>query len=170
MDSSGKWRATEQHGPATIEVWRTCWEVFAAAAICIGIAQPAVLMRYAKKFEERVCRYERAWHICLKAEERCRTEFWGNERRRQARFAEAHPTLSSIDRDMPWNSVIKEAADNLEYWTQELQEPAFIFMASRQEGRHRLGHSSSANKVMARTNRKEKERRAHTRGGATDAM
>ena len=87
---------------------------FSVVAICIGIAQPAVLTKYARRFEERVARYDRAWHLCLKAEERCRSEFWGNERRRQARFAEADPTLSSVEKDMPWNSVIKEAADNLE--------------------------------------------------------
>ena len=101
MDCSGKRRATEQHGPATIEIWRSCWEVFAVAAISIGIAHPAVLARYARRFEERVARYNRAWHICIKADERCRSEHWGAERRRQARFAEAHPVLTAMDTTMP---------------------------------------------------------------------
>ena len=41
MDTSGKWRAVEQGGPANLEVWRACWETFTVAALSIGIATPA---------------------------------------------------------------------------------------------------------------------------------
>ena len=41
--------------------------------------------------------------------------------------------MSFVEKDMQWNSVIKEAVDNLEYWTQELQEPALLFLSARGE-------------------------------------
>ena len=131
QDTSGKWRAVEQHGPANIEVWRTCWETFSVAAISLRIAKPAVLARYAQKFEERCSRYTRAWHLCVKADDRCRAEFWQSERRRQDRFHGSHPDLSAIDPLMPWNHVIKESAENLEFWLHELQEPALMYSQVR---------------------------------------
>ena len=91
----------------------------------------ATLARYALKFEERATRYSRAWHLCVKADDRCRSEFWPAERRRQLRFHEAHPQMSALDAEKPWNTVIRESTDNLEYWLQELQEPAMIYSSLR---------------------------------------
>ena len=101
------------------------------AAISLGIAQLATLPRYAFKFEERAARYNRAWHLCVKADERCRSEFWATEKRRQTRFAEARPTMTAVDVSMPWNTVIKESTDCLDFWLHELQEPALMYTAVR---------------------------------------
>ena len=94
LDAIGKWRVVEQRGPPTIEVWRPCWEVFAQVAISSSIAQPGALTRFALKFEERANKYSKAWHMCFKADELCRSEFWTSERRRQIRFQEARAELS----------------------------------------------------------------------------
>ena len=123
----------EQHGPPNLEAWRACWETFTVAAVALRIARPAALSRYAQKFEERCHRYHRAWHLCVRADDRCRAEFWLSERRRQARFSDAHPSLSAVDQVMPWDSVIREAADNLEFWLSELQEPALLYTQAREE-------------------------------------
>ena len=64
MDPSGRWHATEQPGPASIEAWRECWSVYSTVAIMLNIATPATLNRYARRFEERAGRYPRAWHMC----------------------------------------------------------------------------------------------------------
>ena len=133
QDTTGKWRAVEQVGPPNIEVWRQCWETFTVAAVTLKIARPAALARYAQKFEERCTRYSRAWHLCVRADNRCRAEFWTAERRRQQRFAEAHPDLAAVDATMPWNSVIKESADNVEFWLNELQEPALLYGQARED-------------------------------------
>ena len=133
QDSTGKWRAVEQPGPPNIESWRQCWETFTVAAVTLRIARPAVLARYAQKFEERCARYHRSWHLCVRADDRCRAEFWTSERRRQQRFSEAHPAMSAVEVDMPWNSVIKESADNLEFWLNELQEPALLYTQMRDD-------------------------------------
>ena len=56
-----------------------------------------------------------------------------SERRRQQRFSEAHPAFTAVDGDMPWNSVIRESADNVEFWLNELQEPALLYTQIREE-------------------------------------
>ena len=132
-DTSGKWRAVEQPGPPNQEAWRMCWETFAVGAISLKIAKPAVLARYAQKSEERCNRYCRAWHLCVRADDKCRAEFWLSERKRQQRFTEAHPNLSAVDAAMPWNFVIKESADSLEHWLHELQEPALLYAQVRDD-------------------------------------
>ena len=70
MDTSGKWRAVGQNGPANLEVWRSCWDTFAVAAVSLDIANAAVLVRYARRLEERCNRYAGAWHLCVKADEK----------------------------------------------------------------------------------------------------
>ena len=131
MNSEGKWRASEVPGPATVEQWRACWDVFAVAAISLDVISPAVLARYAKRFEERCARYPLSWHVCARAEDRCRSEWMEAERRRQDRFASEHPHMAVFDASKPWNSVFREAADSMEYWNQELQEPAMLYAATR---------------------------------------
>ena len=39
--------------------------------------------------------------------------------------------MSALDAEKPWNTVIRESTDNLEYWLQELQEPAMIYSSLR---------------------------------------
>ena len=41
--------------------------------------------------------------------------------------------MSAVEVDMPWNSVIKESADNLEFWLNELQEPALLYTQMRDD-------------------------------------
>ena len=131
MNSAGQWRATEAPGLSTLDQWKTCWDVFAVAAISLDIITPAVLARYAKRFEERCARYPLSWYICACAEDRCRSEWVPAEKRRQERFAAEHPHVAVLDQSKPWNSVFREAADTMEYWTQELQEPALLYAATR---------------------------------------
>ena len=131
MNAEGKWRASEVPGPATLDQWKSCWDVFAVAAISLDVVAPATLARYAKRFEERCGRYPLSWYICARAEDRCRAEWMPAERRRQERFAAEHPHIAVLDQGKPWNSVLREAADSIEYWTQELQEPALLHAATR---------------------------------------
>ena len=69
----------------------------------------------------------------MKADDRCRNEFWTAEHRRQQRFHQEHPGLSAVDAAMPWNQVIKEATDNIEFWLQELQEPALLYAQAQND-------------------------------------
>ena len=127
MDTTGKGRAVEQGSPANLEVWRSCGETSTVAALSIGIATPAVLARYALRFEERCNRYARAWHLCVKVDERCCSEFWAAELRRQERFHKEHPDLSAVNAEMLWCQAIQESTDNVGFWLQGFQEPAMLY-------------------------------------------
>ena len=63
-----------------------------------------------------------------------------SERRRQQRFNEAHPHLSAVDASMPWICVIKDSADNLEYWLHELQEFATLYSQARDDAPPSFAH------------------------------
>ena len=131
VDTSGKWHSQELAGPANLDAWRSSWAVFTTAAIMLDVATPAVLNRYANRFVERCQRYPSAWYLAVGADDRCRSEFWVAERRRQERFYREHPALSAFNPERPWESIIKESASNMEWWMREFQEPAMNYMRDR---------------------------------------
>ena len=138
MSPDGTWRTVELPGADSLDTWRDCWAVFKTAAIMDQVALIATLDRYESKFVERCRRYPDAWHLCAQADIRCRSEFFIDERRKQERFHTAHATLSAYDPLMPWNSVIKAAADDTEFWDRELKEPALLYTVGR--GRSHPSH------------------------------
>ena len=127
----GTWRTVELPGADCLDTWRDCWAVFKSAAIMINLALPATLDRYEQMFVERCRRYQGSWHLCAQADIRCRGELVIELRRDQERFHAAHPAMSGYDPDMPWNSVLKAAAQNNDFWDRELKEPALLFMMGR---------------------------------------
>ena len=133
LDTAGRWHTAEQAGPANLEAWRNSWAVFTAATIMLGVATPATLGRYARRFEERCHRYPKAWFLAVLADDRCRSEFWTAELRRQERFHRDHPALSAFVVTMPWESIIKESTTNVDFWMRELQEPAISFTKEHSE-------------------------------------
>ena len=133
VDTAGNWHSSELSGPPNLESWRTSWAVFTTASVMLSIATPATLTRYERRFVERCQRYPRAWHLAVVADDRCRSEFLLAEQRRQERFHKEHPALSAYNPAMPWESVLKEASSNLEFWMREFQEPAMNFTRDRGE-------------------------------------
>ena len=131
LNPDGSWRTIELPGADCLDTWRDCWAVFKTAAVMCKMAFPATLDRYDMQFTERCRRYPDAWHLCAQADIRCRTEFIVEERRRQELFHNAHPSMSAFMPDMPWNSVLKAAASNSEFWDKELKEPALLYTLGR---------------------------------------
>ena len=122
-DANGGERAIEMAGPRDIEIWMDCWRVFTVAAVMLGIARIGVLEKYAREFRDRARAYPEQWHVCVRADLRCRTEFWADERRRQAQWHILHPNLSEIDPTMPFDAVIKASATDKTFWDTELRDP-----------------------------------------------
>ena len=115
----------------------------------LKVAHPAVLERYEALFEQRCRRFPSAWHILVLAGVRCRGEFFGAEKRRLKDCHFRCPSLSDYDPEMPWNSVIRSASEELTYWHRSVDQPALeLFMgSSRDAGRGGFqgsGSSSSA--------------------------
>ncbi len=159
MDAGGNWHTVEQPGPNCLEAWRSCWSVYSTAAIMLQMATPATLERYGKRFEERCNRYPRSWHICVIADDRCRSEFMPAEKRRQERFHADHPSMSGYDPLKPWNSVLKEATENTDYWLRELQEPAWLYTERRGAAAPAWTHQQDDLEYMARDNQGNKRDR-----------
>ena len=124
VDHDGSKKAFERPGPANLMAWNEGWNVFATAAVMLKIARPAVLEVYRSSFEERARLHPEAWHLCVRADVRCRTELWMEEKRRQANWHAAAPAQSTYVPSMPWNTVIRESATNREFWDDELRDPA----------------------------------------------
>ena len=129
----GKVQMVELPGADSLASWKRAWAVFKTASIMEGIATAAVLDRYEAKFEARCGRYPKSWHICARADIRCRSELWGRERVRLEIFHLAHPELSAFDPAIPWNAVIKSSVECYDFWDEELKEPALAF--ENQSGR-----------------------------------
>ena len=55
------------------------------------------------------------------------------ERRRQERFHRDHPGMSAFNSEMPWDTVWREAAVNVDFWLREIQEPAMLYSSTRGE-------------------------------------
>ena len=127
LDHSGSWRTKEVPGPDSFATWEACWRVFRTAAIMCDIATPAVLDRYAAKFRERVDRFSDAWHLCVLADTKCRSELWESEFRRQSHFHDTNPEISAFVPSRPWNSVIRATANDRDFWKEELEDKVIDF-------------------------------------------
>ena len=99
----------------------------------LQLASPATLARYGRQFKERANRYPRSLHLRVVADDRCRSEFFTAERRRQERFADDRPGMTAFNKEKPWESVMREASTNVEFWLREWQEPALIYGRARGE-------------------------------------
>ena len=124
VDVNGTKKWIEMPGPRDADTWEECFRVFAATCVMLGIARPTVLEKYCQALRRRAREYPDQWHLVYRAEVRCRTEFWVEERRRQALWHMNHPAFSSIDPNFPFETVVKEATINKDFWDKELKEPA----------------------------------------------
>jgi hypothetical protein len=78
--------------------------------------------------------YPMAWHLLLEADLIMRSEEWVLEKRKQERAFGIAPQLSSYNAKMPWESVIREAAEMEQFWRQQFEKPA-----NREEQRSMTG-------------------------------
>ena len=101
MAPGGLVKAVEMPGADSLATWRECWAVFRTAAVMLSLALAGVLDRYEAMFVERCERYPNAWHICARADIRCRSEMWVTERWAQEEFHNTHPTMSAFNPVMP---------------------------------------------------------------------
>ena len=127
----GTYSAVEMPGPRDLETWRACYHVYKAAAVMLKIAHPAVLERYEALFEQCCRRFPGAWHVLVLADMRCRSEFFGAEKRRLRELHYKCPALSDWVPDMPWNAVIRSACEDLTYWHRNVESPALDYTLGR---------------------------------------
>ena len=130
-DAQGHWVHMELPDSGSIESWRKAYKVCSVAIVMCDAMSPSTLALYENNFEERCERYHKTWHLCVKADTICRSEWLVGERRRQENFHTRHPTVSGHHELKPWDSVYREAAESDKFWQKHLMEPALLFERTR---------------------------------------
>ena len=90
-----------------------------------SLATLATLDKYSAAFCKLARRYPECWHIVARADQRCRAEFWVEERRRLEEFHDTNPSMSTLDVLMPWEAVIKSSVTSLDgrdFWSREFTD------------------------------------------------
>jgi hypothetical protein len=119
------WRMKEVPGAPHLDGWLECWRVFRTGAIMEGLASPATLDKYSAAFTKMARRYPDCWHLAARADQRCRAEFWVEERRRLEEFHDTNPAMSTLNPLMSWDAVIRSSVTSLDgrdFWTREFTD------------------------------------------------
>ncbi|CAK9077785.1 unnamed protein product [Durusdinium trenchii] len=122
----GQWKAVELPGAANLDAWEESWRIFRTGALMLQLATAATLDRYASEFRTR-------------ADIRCRTEFWSQEKRKQEAFHSTHPALFAFIPGQPWNSVIRASASHSEFWSREFEKPAMLYGPMKPQPKKKVG-------------------------------
>jgi hypothetical protein len=133
---NGLWQKTELDGPPTVEVWMDCWQVFRVAMLLLDACDAEILDLYASNIRTLATRYGReCWFIVYTADQRMRAER-GEKLRREADRAHAtDPLNSKFDPCRPWNSILQQSRGDSDFWTQNVREPAALFLARARSAR-----------------------------------
>jgi hypothetical protein len=133
---NGLWQKTELGGPPTVEVWMDCWQVFRVAMLLLEACEAEILDLYASNIRALAARYGReCWFIVYTADQRMRAERWEKLRREADRAHAADPVNSKFDPSRPWNTIVQQSRSDADFWTQNVREPAALFLARARSAR-----------------------------------
>ena len=141
----GTFKPIEVPGPESFDVWKSCWDVYEVimlmlrwpakevdqfltfgdtsdSALSTLVATPIALEAYLQNFSTLVKENPGCWHLCQRAEDRCRAEHFPRLWRRIEETSGCTPT---------WSAVLFAAAEDDKYWDKEVRRPALRFLATR---------------------------------------
>ena len=111
-------------GPPTFHAWRRCWRVFRMAMILLRGSRAGALDAYeetiralTEKFPGKV-----AWGIIARADDVMRSEFWECTRRQIDKERKRGVYHYRYSKEMPWEAVIRDSANNRDYWTDNVRD------------------------------------------------
>jgi hypothetical protein len=168
----GTWQSILLPGPASFTVWTTCWRVYevillmlrdtdAAGNTCM-VVNPIALEHYFESFALLCRENPEAWHLCVQAEDRCRSEHLPRVFRRCA---------AKMGRNPNWSEVFVAAADDDKYWDKEVRRPAIRGVAERKASgtKHLSMEEDAASRVTEAVedmkNGKNRNKNGGRRGG-----
>ena len=135
--------AKELPGPPSVDEWLRSWKVFTFIMLALGAVTRARLERYRDKIVGLSAKFGRlrgcTWWIIALADQRMRSERMEKLRRMlESDAAEGRPaTAGGFDKDRPWDAVFLAAANDSEFWNEEVREAALLFI-SRVKDREEL--------------------------------
>jgi hypothetical protein len=161
----GSYIAEEVPGPASLDAWEACWGVYEVCLLMLRfpsddgsvnqgdeIVSPIALETYLQHFRRLAKEHPEVWHLCQRAEDRCRAEHFPRIRRRLS----AEKDHSQV---ITWSEVFTAAALDDRYWDKEVRRPALNFLARGSRGQKRSQESDDEGT-------KQKVGRARGRGQA----
>ena len=132
LQQDGSYVPYEAPGPSDFSSWHACWRVYANALLMLTYP-PAVqgdppvpvvtvqaLEDYLVAFQTLVSENSEAWHLCIRAEDRCRAELFPRLRR---------SWTAGVATSRGWSDVFEAAAKDDRFWDREVRRPALAFIA-----------------------------------------
>eukprot|EP00435_Cladocopium_sp_Y103_P060710 s216_g22.t1 len=138
LQPDGSFRAVEVPGPPSYDDWESSWQVFANTLLTlevkldqdmVPVVSLSALDEYKDAFRDLVRNYGESWHLCVTAEDRCRSEHFARLRRElEEKYQKG--LAPSFEPARPWDEVFRTAARDREYWDRHVREPALLFRTS----------------------------------------
>ena len=132
LQEDGSYKPVEVPGPGNFETWSACFRVYEVILLMLRfppnkssskpslVVTPIALDAYYENFAVLVKENPECWHLCQRAEDRCRAEHFPRLARRLKEKLGQEPT---------WSEVFVEAAEDDRYWDREVRRPALAFLA-----------------------------------------
>ena len=169
LQEDGSYKPVEVPGPESFETWEACFKVYEVIMLMLRfldtsadgvvtksyVVTPIALEAYYEAFADLAKNHPECWHLCQKAEDRCRAEHFPRVARRLQLETGKAPS---------WSDVFVAAANDDRYWDREVRRPALAFLArgKRQLSQTEAAEKSHTDKVQeppAKTRRQAKRER-----------
>jgi hypothetical protein len=136
LQEDGTYRPMEVPGPDSFEIWDACFKVYEVILLMLRfpedpglqdiekdnvlVVTPIAIEAYREAFASLARDHPECWHLCQRAEDRCRAEHFPRLARKLLANNGYTPT---------WSQVFVAAAEDDRYWDREVRRPALTFLA-----------------------------------------
>ena len=132
LDAGATFRYVEVAGPPNIEVWEQSYNVMSTAFIMLNLLDLGTLEQYRRKIIAYHTRYgPSCWLLLYQADTRFRNEELERQRRDTVTnhaLAVAAGRHTPYDVNRPWNQTWLDGMANGDWWKDEFQEPAQLYL------------------------------------------
>ncbi len=116
-------------GPENYDQWKASFRVFSVGLLSLQVATALALQKYGRCIEKLAHDYPEAWHLVAAAENKMRAEYGEIIRTRITRdITEGLPAPETWDATHPWIAVFELAAEDKEFWDEQVHKPASIWL------------------------------------------
>jgi hypothetical protein len=151
FQQDGTYRPMEVPGPDSFVNWDACFKVYEVIMLMLRfpppgggrpspsnsspVVTPIALETYHEAFSALARAHPEAWHLCQKAEDRCRAEHFPRLVRQILAETGVAPS---------WSQVFIKAALDDRYWDREVRRPAMAFIARGNTGKRPFSQTETS--------------------------
>jgi hypothetical protein len=167
LQEDGTYKPMEVPGPESFEIWDACFKVYEVILLMLRfpehpglddvekdnilVVTPIAIEAYREAFAALVREHPECWHLCQRAEDRCRAEHFPRLARK---------LLLSGGYTPSWSQVFIAAAEDDRYWDREVRRPALTFLARGKRAHVESPGPSIPQNGATKRARRQEERRA----------